>query len=141
MPFWRTYYHIIWATKNRNPIITDDIKMALLNYIQTKSNAYGCLFHAIGGTADHIHVVLSIPPKISVAQLVGKLKEGSAYFVNHYLEKNKKSFEWQKSYGVLSFGAKQLPFVTEYVSNQEKHHLEKTAIKILETDYEVSDDI
>ena len=132
MPFWRTYYHIVWATKNRLPLITDDIEPKLFHHINVKTGEYGGIFHAVGGTENHIHLVVSIPPKISVSDFVGKIKGSSAFFVNLEFYRGNKKFVWQKSYGVFSLGEKQLVKAVSYVQNQKQHHRERTVISWLE---------
>ena len=66
MALWRLYYHLVWATKERNPFITQDIEPALYGYIIGKAQALNCIIHAIGGMENHIHLVASVPPKVSV---------------------------------------------------------------------------
>ena len=75
MSLWRLYYHIVWATKERQPLITSNKETELYNYIIDKSNSLNCILHAIGGIEDHIHLVVSIPPTIAIAEFVKKFKE------------------------------------------------------------------
>ncbi|WP_353929908.1 IS200/IS605 family transposase [Okeanomitos corallinicola TIOX110] len=131
MALWRLYYHIVWATKQRQPLISSDIEDKLYGYLIGKANYLGCIVHAIGGIEDHIHLVVSIPPKLSVAEFVKTLKGSSTYHYNHYLDITKK-FAWQEGYGVFSLGGKQLQEAVDYVNNQKIHHQNKTTILFLE---------
>lgn len=70
MALWRLYYHLIWATKERQPLITPNIETKLYSYIIGKADALGSIIHAIGGIENHIHLVASIPPKISISDFV-----------------------------------------------------------------------
>ena len=132
MALWRVYYHIVWTTKERLPLITPDIETTLYGYLIGKANALGTITHAIGGVQDHIHVVASIPPKLSVAELVKRLKGSSSHYVNHSLANYPDSFRWQRGYGVFSLGQKQLDIAVAYVRNQKKHHREGTVFSALE---------
>ena len=62
MSLWRLYYHLVWATKERQPLINPETEAALYPYIISKADTLRCIVHAIGGVEDHIHLVVSIPP-------------------------------------------------------------------------------
>ena len=139
MPYWRLYYHLIWTTKNRHPLIASAWEADLYGYLWGKAAAMGCLPHAIGGVADHVHVVISIPPRLAVAQVVGRLKGASAHHVNHVLAE-RKSFQWQAGYGALTFGERALPRVVRYVQRQKVHHAAHTLWPFLEQAPEAAPD-
>ncbi len=69
MTLWRTYYHLIWATHDRYPLILTDYKPILHKYLHQKIHNLDAQNYAIGGMPDHIHLIVSIPPKISIAEL------------------------------------------------------------------------
>jgi putative transposase len=123
MPYWRLFYHVVWGTKNRLPLIESAWETDLYGYIWGKATALECIPHAINGMPNHIHVIISIPPKLSVATLIGQLKGASSHRVNKIFVSDK-SFAWQAEYGVLSFPEKALSTLIEYVKNQKKHHAE-----------------
>ena len=126
------YYHINWATKKREPLITNHIEQKLYGYLIGKADHLGCIIHAIGGIEDHIHLVVSIPPKLSIAEFVKTLKGSSAYHYNHSLSDGQQKFSWQEGYGIFSLGGKQLPEAINYVNNQKIHHSQGTTIPLLE---------
>ena len=132
MALWRLYYHLVWATKERHPLIISGIEQELYGYIIGKANALGCITHAIGGIEDHIHLVSSIPPKLSIADFVQQIKGSSAYHLNHGMFRVESKFQWQRGYGVFSLDSKQLPEVVSYVINQKEHHQRGTIISVLE---------
>ena len=99
MAFWRLYYHLIWSTKERYPLITPDIEPILYRYIIGKANALDCITHAIGGIEKHIHLVTSIPPKLAISDFVQNIKGSSAHYVNHDIDNYPMQFSWQRSYG------------------------------------------
>jgi putative transposase len=131
MPYWRLFYHVAWGTKNRWPLIESAWESDLYGYMWGKATALECIPHAINGMSDHTHVVISIPPKLSIATLIGQLKGASSHHVNHEFVTNQ-SFAWQAEYGVLSFSEKSLSTIVEYVNNQKKHHAENTLIAAME---------
>ena len=132
MALWRTYYHLIWSTSFRQPLVTPEIEQELYGYIIAKSDALGCIVHAINGVPDHIHIVVSIPPKISVSEYVKQIKGSSAYHMNHISSASELAFAWQSGYGVFTLGGKQLEIAKTYVENQKTHHQQGTIIKYLE---------
>lgn len=60
MPYWRLYYHLVWATKNREPLITPKIEGNLYGYLDRKAASHKATVYAINGDEQHIHVVVSI---------------------------------------------------------------------------------
>ena len=74
----------------------------------TKAAELGCYVHAVNGVEDHIHLIISIPPKHSVAWVVKNLKGSSSHFVN-YVAAPGSTFAWQRGYGYLSLGEGQCP--------------------------------
>ena len=137
MAFWRLYYHLVWGTKNRQPLITPVVENHLYSYLVHKASELGVFVYQINGWLDHIHLVVAIPPKLSIADVVKNLKGASSHFINErqFLEGH---FQWQRGYGVLSLGEKQRPFAEAYVINQKQHHQQQTTNTWLErmTDYD-----
>lgn len=129
MSFWRLYYHLVWGTKNREPIITDSIEQLLFAYLSNKASTIETYVHAINGWYDHIHLVVTIPPKIAVAEVIKILKGGSSYHLNKMLDSN---FAWQRGYGALSVGERNLNLAIDYVNNQKEHHARRSTNKWLE---------
>jgi REP element-mobilizing transposase RayT len=139
MALWRLYYHFVWATKMRHPLITGDIEPELYGYIIGKATTLGCIIHAVGGMPDHIHIVASVPPKMAVADFVGHIKGSSSYHLNHWPGAVLPEFGWQRGYGVFSLGKKQLGSAVAYVLRQKEHHRHGTTIPILECDSDEDD--
>ncbi|MCP4367700.1 MAG: IS200/IS605 family transposase, partial [Deltaproteobacteria bacterium] len=74
MPYYQLFYHIVWATKNRLPLLTAQIEPTIHNYVRTKAIGLEATVFAINGIEDHVHVVASIPPKIAVSTFIGQIK-------------------------------------------------------------------
>ncbi len=131
MPYWQLFYHIVWATKNREPLLTSDIEPLILGYLRTKAIGLGATVFALNGMPDHVHLVAAIPPKIALAKFIGQIKAVAATKFNKSGTSQTPLF-WQDEYGVFSFDAKRLPNYVNYVERQKEHHAQKIAIPILE---------
>ncbi len=138
MSFWRKYYHIVWSTNNREPLITPKIESRLYPYIVNKAAELGVYVYAINGWRDHIHIVAAIPPKESVAHVVKTLKGASSHDLNQQRIVDT-LFAWQRGYGVLSLGSRQLNDAVEYVRKQKEHHHDETVVAWLERDAEADE--
>jgi REP element-mobilizing transposase RayT len=81
--------------------------------------------YAIGGTEDHVHVLLSIPPSISPAKAIQMIKGGSSKWLNdEYPRKDR--FSWQQGYAAFSLSPSRMRQTIEYIQNQEEHHKKAT---------------
>lgn len=130
MPFWRTFYHLVWTTKNREPWITPNLEPRLYTYIVRKAAELDVHVYAINGWTDHLHLVVAIPPHVAVADLVKLVKGASSHDLNH--QGLGFRFAWQRGYGVLTLGQRQKPDAVAYVEGQKEHHGKNTIIPWLE---------
>jgi putative transposase len=130
MTYWRVFYHLVWATKNREPLIADEGEAIIRRSFQLTSDDLGLIVHAVGVMPEHVHVALSIPPKIAVAEAVKRLKGASSFAVGR--DQPHISFGWQDGYGLHSFSERGLPGVCNYVLNQADHHAQGTTIRAME---------
>lgn len=115
------YYHLIWSTKNRVPLIGKEIQSPLYAYIGgITKNKNGALLCA-GGTDNHIHLLigLTLPDKFS--DFVRDIKANSSLWLSKNLSR-KQSFSWQEGYGSFSVSYSSLDKVIHYIENQEAHH-------------------
>lgn len=119
--------HIVWHTKNSLPLLTPPVEQFTHQYLRQKIiNTPGAYIHAVGGTENHLHVAVSVAPTILISDFIGKLKGASAHQANQQVGKGQKLLEWQAGYGVVTFGNKDLPWVTRYIQNQREHHAKGT---------------
>jgi putative transposase len=132
----RNYYseihlHVVWHAKQSDPMLTPEIERLVHRELRQKIvNWPGVFVHEINGTATHVHLVVSIAPTITISEFIGQLKGASSHAVNE--QAGRKEIEWQTGYGVVSFGAKDLDWVREYVRRQKEHHANKTVFDRLE---------
>jgi putative transposase len=131
MSYWRIFYHLIWATKQREPMLDERVEAMVYGTILNKAKELSISIHAIGGVKDHIHLTATIPPKLAVAEGVRQLKGASSHYVNHQSGGEQK-FTWQDGYGVLTLGERSMPDAVQYVKNQRQHHNAGTIIPIYE---------
>jgi putative transposase len=124
------FYHIVFSTKNRSPLIDKDNQKELYNYIWNKCKELDVYLHKIGGIENHIHMLASIPPRLCVADVVGQIKGVSSFNLNQQMKSRK--FAWQNGYGVLTVSKKDVPLIKDYIINQEHHHSQNTILQDLE---------
>ncbi len=116
------FLHIVWHTKDSAPMIREAFRDHLYAFLRKRcNNTDGARCYAIGGTTNHVHLAVHVPPTLQIAEWIGKLKGASSHHVNNDLG-HAKALQWQTGYGVVSFGKKRLPFVVEYIENQAEHH-------------------
>lgn len=131
MPYWQLFYHMVWATKNRLPLLTPDVEVVIYDLLRGKAIGLGATVFALGGVLDHVHMVVAIPPKIAVAAFIGQIKAvASTKFNKSGLSEG--AFFWQEEYSVFSFDRNRLPNYIAYVERQKQHHVQHTTIPILE---------
>ncbi len=131
MPYWQLFYHIIWSTKDRLPLLTPDIETFIHDLLRRKAIGLGATVFALNGVLDHVHMVAAIPPKIAVAKFIGQIK-GAASTKFNKSGVSEVSFFWQEEYSVFSFDGKRLANYIAYVERQKEHHAQGTIIPILE---------
>lgn len=115
------YYHFVWATKQRLPLIVPEMETHLYRYVRHKCEELEAVVYAVNGMPDHIHLACSVPPRLSVTDFVQQVKGASSYFINHQDEIEGQLF-WQEGYGVLTFSKNDLPRIVSYINNQKAHH-------------------
>jgi putative transposase len=117
------FFHIVWSTKDRHPFIGDLEQEIISESLKLTLTELDVIPHAIGYMPDHVHVVVSIPPKVAVADLVRRMKGASSRALNSDRRRlDQPTFRWQDEYGVVTFGEKALPQVLNYVLNQGTIH-------------------
>jgi len=131
MTYWRLHYHIIWATYERQQIITPEREKMFYGVLYKKAEELGLKIHAAGNIEDHVHIVLSIPPILAVAECVRQIKGASAYAINR-MPGSDRQFKWQGGYGALSVSEHSLEIVMEYAARQKEHHRENRLVAVYE---------
>ena len=119
------HYHIVFATKNRERWITQDIEEHVWSYLAGIANEHGMLILKIGGLEDHLHLVLGIPSTLTVSKEVQLLKGASSRWVRLTFP-DLEAFGWQEGYGAFTVSKSALPTTISYVARQRERHLTQT---------------
>ena len=115
------HVHLVWATWDRLACLDPGICERVHAAIAAKATALGCQRVTVGGVADHVHVLLTLPATLAVADLVKHLKGNSSHFINA-TGAMPGLFRWQGSYAALSVSSADRATVQAYLVNQAVHH-------------------
>ncbi len=111
---------IIFATKHRQPWIADPWRQRLHAYTGGTIRNLGASPIAVGGTADHVHLLVGLRGTHAVADVVRDVKTVSSKWIKETY--GLPPFGWQDGYAALSVGWERKNKVVEYIANQEEHH-------------------
>ena len=114
-------YHIVFSTRDRRPIITIDRRPRLYEYVGGIIRELGGISLAIGGIEDHLHLLAKLRPDTALPDLLHDLKANSSSWM-HDVFPDARDFYWQKGYGAFTVSMSQVPAVSAYIANQERHH-------------------
>ncbi|HKP72275.1 MAG TPA: IS200/IS605 family transposase [Pyrinomonadaceae bacterium] len=115
--------HVIFSTKDRAPLITADLKPQLHAYMGGIVRELRGKALIVNGTADHVHLLVSISPSLSLADVMRVLKTNSSRWAH---EAKRARFGWQSGYGAFSVSQSNVQGVLEYIAHQEEHHRKLT---------------
>ena len=115
------YIHYIFSTKNRENIITPDLQKRLWPYLGGIARDNNMKAQAIGGTENHIHILLSLPATQTIAKCIQLIKGGSSKWVEDTFP-DCQSFAWQDGYGAFSISMSLIEKTIAYINNQKEHH-------------------
>ncbi|HVE45012.1 MAG TPA: IS200/IS605 family transposase [Gammaproteobacteria bacterium] len=114
------YIHIVFSTKNRKPYLSDhSARDRLYQYIVKICDNHKSHVLAIGGTSDHIHLLLSLNKSTSVSKIIEEIKSSTSKWIKSI---NGEDFYWQNGYGAFSVSQSNVDAVIKYIHNQESHH-------------------
>lgn len=116
--------HVVFSTKNRVDIITPEIEARLYGYIEGIIRNNKARMIIAGGTANHIHILISIG-RCDIAELVGDIKRDSSSWIEKQGDQFR-GFYWQRGYGAFSIGESQVPAVSRYIRDQKTHHTKQS---------------
>ena len=125
------YLHCIFSTKERRNTIPDALRPKLWAYMAGTAQNLKLVPIAIGGTSNHAHVLLRIPPVLPVSEAMQRLKANSSRWMGEHAE-----FEWQEGYAAFTVSPSSVENVKNYVLKQEEHHrrqsFEEELLELLE---------
>jgi REP element-mobilizing transposase RayT len=112
------FVHCVFSTKERRDLIPADVQERLYAYLTGIADNMGFNILAAGGTSNHVHLLIGLPPALTLAEAMQKLKANSS----RWLGENGVQFEWQKGYGAFSVSPSLLKTVQAYIRRQAEHH-------------------
>ena len=119
------YVHLVFAVKGRQNLISSVFKEELYKYISGIIKNKKQKLYIINGMPDHVHMLISISPDISISELVREIKSNTSKFINQkHLSVGK--FEWQVGFGAFSYSQSQINQIVNYIKQQEEHHRKRS---------------
>ncbi|MGA9040481.1 MAG: IS200/IS605 family transposase [Terriglobales bacterium] len=115
--------HLIFSTKNRQPLIIPKLQPDLFAYLGGIVREMKGTALIINGTENHVHLLLRIRPAQSVAEMACVIKTNSSRWARR---KWSSDFAWQTGYGVFSVSESNVAAVTRYIASQEEHHQKRS---------------
>ena len=125
------FYHFIWATKGREPLLTPELEPHVHRFLRHKCEELGIGVHALNGMPDHVHLACTLPTHLSIADALETLKGSSSRFANELPDRY---LYWQPGYGALTFAKTDLPRIVQYIDRQKEHHAAGTLSAKMERD-------
>ena len=121
----RLHIHLVFSTKNRERIITDDVRSPLHAYMATVLQNLGCAPVLINSVEDHAHLLFDLARTISISQVVEDVKKSSSKWIKNQGPEFA-GFAWQAGYGAFAVSESNVETVRAYIANQREHHRTKT---------------
>jgi REP element-mobilizing transposase RayT len=112
-------YHIVFATKERAPLITETLRPRLHGYLGGIIRGLEGVALEVNGTADHVHILARLRPTISVSAFMSKIKSSSSGWAKR---QTRGRFAWQSRFGAFTVSESQVQRVRRYIRNQPAHH-------------------
>ena len=118
------HYHVVFGTKDRVPAISAEWRERLHAYLGGVVRNVEGMPEAIGGVADHVHLLIGLRATSCLSDVVRDVKAVSSRWVHE--EIGERRFAWQEGYGAFTVSASQCEPVREYIARQEQHHRKRT---------------
>jgi putative transposase len=118
------HYHIVFGTKNHDPIIQPEWRNDLHAYLGGIIRTLGGVAEIIGGASDHVHLLVGLHATHCLADVLRELKSVSSGWVHDQI--GVRLFAWQEGYGAFTVSASQRNVVRGYIERQPEHHRTRT---------------
>jgi REP element-mobilizing transposase RayT len=125
MPFVRIWVHLIWSTKNREPVLQKEHRTKILEHIKSNARKKEIYLDTIGGYIEHVHTLISLGSEQTISKVAQLIKGESSFWVNNKSGLRLK-LEWQDEYIAVSVSESMVDVVREYIRNQEELHRKKS---------------
>ncbi len=117
-------YHLVFATKNREPLLSQDWRDRLHEYLGGIVRGLGGVPQGVGGVADHVHLLVGLKATHCLSDFMRDLKKDSSKWVADTA--HEPGFHWQEGYAAFTVSASAKQAVRDYIARQEEHHHHKT---------------
>ena len=114
--------HCVFSTKQRRDSISDEVREPLFAYMWGIAKNLNIEMPALGGTSNHIHLLIAVPAKRALSEVIRDLKANSS----RWMSENGPAFSWQQGFGAFSVSPSQVPAVKQYIRSQPEHHKKRT---------------
>jgi len=121
MSFVKIWVHLVFATKNRQPLLSKNFRFDLYNHIIKNCKEKDIFLQTINGYTDHIHCLISLGKDQNISKTTQLIKGESSLWINKNGFTDEK-FSWQDDYFAVSVSESQVGAVINYIKNQEQHH-------------------
>ncbi len=121
MPFANVWIHSVWSTKNRKPLLANEVRSEIFKHIFENGWKKGLGMGRVNGYYEHVHALFSLSKDVQISKAIQLLKGESSYWINKN-SLTKAQFEWQDEYFVKSVSPENLRDTCQYIDNQEEHH-------------------
>ena len=125
MSYVSSYFHCVFSTKERRPLITPPLRERLWPFLGGIARQNKIKALEIGGVDDHVHLLLSLPAPLPISKAMQLIKGGSSKW-EHETFPEHRLFAWQEKYGAFSVSVSQLDHIVQYIKGQEEHHRKMT---------------
>jgi REP element-mobilizing transposase RayT len=125
MGYIKIWIHLVWTTKDREPLLSKEIRNSLFEHIRENAQSKDIHIDFINGYLEHIHCIISLKSGQNIDRILMLLKGESSHWINkNKLTKTK--FAWQDEYFAVSVSESAINKVRDYIKNQEEHHRKKS---------------
>ncbi len=118
------HYHLIFSTKHREPWLSPSLRIAVHEYLGGIVKGQSAEIHRVGGTGDHVHLLVSLRATHCLADFMRELKKASSHWIRQ--ESRLAGFSWQEGYCALTVSPSARSAVNQYIAGQEAHHRKRS---------------
>jgi len=114
-------YHLVWCPKYRLPVLTEEVRVRLLELVQEKAHELGAELHASDVMPDHVHLLIEAGPTYSPAKLAHQIKGYTSRLLRQEFRhlRSRLPTMWSRSYFISSVGAVSEATIKWYIAEQE----------------------
>lgn len=111
--------HVTFSAKNRQPLIPAAIEQDLHDYVGGICRGHSSVLMSMGGTEDHVHLLVNLGKSIALSELMLEIKRDSSKLLKHRIGRG---FAWQEGYFGFSLGESGVQQLQSYIANQKARH-------------------